>query len=202
MKIEKATNAFKIATVKYNNSTKLDFIYETKLKSQDGKIEYPQSILTKNLARVYIIVVNGIIKKIGGSQDKGGMKHTLQIYRDGGTKGRPSIRSFGIWYFLFHEILDKKSKIEFYMIFQDDFETEVKGLNTIKRVTNASINYKLLEEACIEDFHIEEGASTFPDWNVQEQGGDWPLDIKTAHSILLQKSTKKETKNGRKVINN
>ena len=105
MKIKDATNAFKIATVKYTGTTRLDFIYEDKLISQDGKNIYPQSVLTDNLARVYIIVVNGEIKKIGGSQDKGGMKHTLQIYRDGGVNGRPSIRSYGIWYFLFHEVL-------------------------------------------------------------------------------------------------
>ena len=52
--------------------------------------------MTTNLARVYLIVVNGVIKKIGGSQAEGGIKFTLAIYKDGGVAGRPSIRSFGI----------------------------------------------------------------------------------------------------------
>lgn len=51
MKIQKATNAFKIATVKYVNSTKLDFIYEKELMSQDGETSYPQRVLTENVAR-------------------------------------------------------------------------------------------------------------------------------------------------------
>jgi len=74
------------------------------LKDEKGN-PLPQSILTQNVARVYLIVVNGEIKKIGGSQADGGIKNTLSIYRDGGTKERPSIRSFGIWYFLYHTIL-------------------------------------------------------------------------------------------------
>lgn len=200
MKIKDATNAFKIATVKYTGTTRLDFIYEDKLISQDGKNIYPQSVLTDNLARVYIIVVNGEIKKIGGSQDKGGMKHALQIYRDGGVNGRPSIRSYGIWYFLFHEVLDNKSLVEFYMIYQDNFETYVKGLDTIKLVNNASINYKLLEEACIDDFHKHEGINIFPEWNLQEQGYDWPNSIKEEHANILLNSANRKNKKGRKSI--
>lgn len=68
------------------------------LKDENGKA-LPQSILTSNVARVYLIVVDGEIKKIGGSQADGGIKSTLSIYRDGGVKGRPSIRSFGIFRF-------------------------------------------------------------------------------------------------------
>ena len=97
--------AFKIADVKYiPGSTKLEFVYLENLVDENGK-SLPSTILKTNVSRVYLIVVDGIIKKIGASQDKGGIKGTFNIYKDGGVKGRPSIRSFGIWYFLYHNIL-------------------------------------------------------------------------------------------------
>lgn len=46
--------------------TRLNFNYLKELKDENGKA-LPQSILTQNVARVYLIVVNGEIKKIGGS---------------------------------------------------------------------------------------------------------------------------------------
>ena len=120
MKITEVKTAFKIADVKYiEGSTKLDFVYLKNIKDEKGNL-LPNNILTKNYARVYLIVVDGYIKKIGASQDKGGMKGTLNIYKDGGVKGRPSIRSFGVWYFLYNTILQGK-KIEFYMIYHEDF---------------------------------------------------------------------------------
>lgn len=142
--------------------------------------------------------MDGIIKKIGGSQDKGGIKGTLNIYKDGGIKGRPSIRSYGIWYFLYSTIL-KKAKIEFYMIYQENFVKDVKGLFGFKRVKNASINYKIIEECCILDYKEKEN-DRYPDWNVQEKGMDWPLDVKKEHAKLLNNSTSNK-KSKRKNIN-
>lgn len=198
MNINQVKTAFKIADVKYTkNETKLNFSYLTDLKDENGNL-LPQSILRENVARVYLIVVDGEIYKIGGSQDKGGMKGTLNIYQDGGIKGRPSIRSFGVWYFLYHTILEGK-KIEFYMIYQDNFEAEVKGLFGYKKVPNASLNYKLIEQCCEEDYQrVSDGA--YPQWNVQEQAGDWPSEIKEQHAQILKKSSNKKIKNGRKEV--
>ncbi|BDR28727.1 hypothetical protein HSHS1_14880 [Helicobacter suis HS1] len=86
------------------------------MDKEDIRAVIADFILTKNVARVYLIVVDGVVKKIGGSQAQGGIKKTLEIYRDGGVNGRPSIRSFGIWYFLYHSILAGKN-IEFYQLF-------------------------------------------------------------------------------------
>ena len=97
MKIAQVKTAFKIADVEFvSGSTKLNFNYLKDLKDENGKA-LSQKILSENVARVYLIVVDGEIKKIGGSQAIGGIKSTLEIYRDGGVKGRPSIRSFGIF---------------------------------------------------------------------------------------------------------
>lgn len=187
MKISEVKTAFKIADVEYvEGSTRLNFNYLKDLKDENGNA-LPQKILTENVARVYLIVVDGEIKKIGGSQSEGGIKNTLSIYRDGGTKGRPSIRSFGIWYFLYYTILEGK-KIEFYMIYQENFEKDIKGLFGIKKVKNAYISYKLIEQSCVEDYlRIENGK--YPEWNVQEQGMDWPTDIKTEHAEILKNSS-------------
>jgi hypothetical protein len=192
MLITDVKTAFKIADVKLiNNSTKLDFVYLTNIKDENNN-PLPKNILTKNYSRVYIIAVDKIIKKIGASQDKGGIKGTLSIYKDGGVKGRPSIRSFGIWYFLYYALLQGK-KIEFYMVYHDDFEYEVKGLFGKHKVANASISCKLIEECCIGDYLLKE-KNKYPEWNVQEQGMDWPMEIKNKHSEITTKSLNSNSK--------
>ena len=186
MKIKDAKMAFKIADVKaIDNSTKLNFIYLNNLLDENGK-SLPNNILTKNYSRVYIIVVDGIIKKIGASEDKGGIKNTLNIYKDGGIKGRPSIRSFGIWYFLYSNVLQGK-KIEFYMIYHENIEMEIKGLLKKHKVKDASISCKLIEKCCISDYKNLEN-NKFPEWNVQEKREDWPDIIKEKHSKIISKS--------------
>lgn len=192
MKISEVKTAFKIADVEFvAGSTKLNFNYLKDLRDENGKA-LPQSILTQNVARVYLIVVDGVIKKIGGSQAVGGIKSTLQIYQDGGVKGRPSIRSFGVWYFLYHTILSG-AKIEFYMIYQENFEKEIKGLFGLKTVKNAYISYKLIEECCVADYLACENGK-HPDWNVQEQGKDWPLEIKNEHAEIQKNAQSRDKK--------
>ncbi|EAI9066039.1 type II restriction endonuclease [Campylobacter lari] len=192
MKISQVKTAFKIADVEFiEGSTKLNFNYLKDLKDESNN-SLPQSILTENVARVYLIVVDGEIKKIGGSQDKGGIKGTLSIYRDGGIKGRPSIRSYGIWYFLYHTILQGK-KIEFYMIFQENFEKDIKGLFGYHKIKNASISYKFIEECCNKDYLAFEN-NKYPDWNVQEQGMDWPEDIKNEHAEIQKNAQTRDKK--------
>lgn len=198
MKITEVKTAFKIADVEFvEGSTKLNFNYLKNLKDENGK-DLPQSILKDNVARVYLIVVDGEIKKIGGSQAVGGIKATLEIYRDGGVKGRPSIRSFGVWYFLYSTILERK-KIEFYMIYQENFTKDIKGLFGLKRVENAFISYKLIEQCCIEDYLACENGK-HPEWNVQEQGMDWPLEIKNEHARLQQTAQTRVKKINRKEV--
>ncbi|WRE23883.1 GIY-YIG nuclease family protein [Helicobacter pylori] len=198
MHISEVKTAFKIADVEYvKDSTKLNFSYLKDLKDENNQ-SLSQNILTQNVARVYLIVVNGEIKKIGGSQADGGIKSTLNIYKDGGIKGRPSIRSFGVWYFLYHTILTG-AKIEFYMIYQPNFETQVKGLFGFCVIKDASISYKLLEQACLTDYRNNSN-DALPEWNVQEQGKDWPNDIKDEHANIIQKAQNREKAVHRKAI--
>ncbi len=198
MHISEVKTAFKIADVEYvKDSTKLNFNYLKNLKDENNQ-SLSQNILTQNVARVYLIVVDGEIKKIGGSQADGGIKSTLNIYKDGGVKGRPSIRSFGVWYFLYHTILTG-AKIEFYMIYQPNFETQVKGLFGFHAIKDASISYKLLEQACLTDYRNNSN-DALPEWNVQEQGKDWPNDIKDEHANITQEAQNREKAIHRKAI--
>jgi len=59
MLISEVKTAFKIAEVVYiPNSTKLEFKYLEEIYDENGKL-LPNDILTKNYARVYLIVVDG-----------------------------------------------------------------------------------------------------------------------------------------------
>jgi len=196
MQITEVTTAFKIADVEWiPGTTSLRFVYLDDLRDEHND-PLPQSVLTDNFMRVYLIVVNGEIRKIGGSQDKGGMKSTLRIYQTGGKGGRPSIRSFGVWYFLYHEVVDNKANVEFYMIYQPTFAAKVKGLFGYHDIAHASLNYKLMEECCERDYQSREGGG-LPEWNMQEAAKDWPHDIKVAHARLTSKSTRRHTLRGR-----
>ncbi len=56
------------------------------------------------------------------------------------------------------------------MIYQENFEKEVKGLFGLKKVKNVSISYKFIEQCCVEDYLSVE--NEHPEWNVQEQRAD------------------------------
>ncbi|GAA7313105.1 hypothetical protein BD0109_00060 [Helicobacter pylori] len=71
-----------------------------------------------------------------------------------------------MWYFLYHTILTG-AKIEFYMIYQPNFETQVKGLFGFCAIKDASISYKLLEQACLTDYRNNSN-DALPEWNAQE----------------------------------
>jgi hypothetical protein len=190
MNIDQVKTAFKIADVELiKGETRLNFNYLEQVFDENKKL-LPTTILTKNVARVYLIVVNKIITKIGSSQSEGGIKNTLNIYRDGGILGRPSIRSFGIWYFLYNTIL-KGNKIEFYMIYQEDFKKDVKGLFKVYTIDDANISCKILENLCLTDYLSVE--KVYPLWNIQEKGYDWPDDVKKEHSEITNRSLSRKT---------
>ncbi len=87
MHISGVKTAFKIADVEYvKDSTKLNFNYLKDLKDENNQ-SLSQNILTQNVARVYLIVVNGEIKKIGGSQADGGIKARSIFIKMGESKG-------------------------------------------------------------------------------------------------------------------
>ena len=106
--------------------------------------------------------------------------------------GQPSPRSIGVWWYLFHAISNNR-KIEFYMIYQDNFDSDVKGLYQIKR-HEVSISYKHIENACLADYFLKE--KKYPDWNKQENHEKWDDEIEMLHTITKQNKNKdKRNKN-------
>lgn len=86
------------------------------------------------------------------------------------------------------------------MIYQENFSAQIKGLLGFHNVDNACYNYKLLEECCTIDYKKVSGG-VYPRWNIQEQGADWPEDIKLLHSDITQKSiTRAKRVNRRSVV--
>jgi hypothetical protein len=178
MKIRNVKTAFKIADAvldKEHGVRFIKFVFLSKIfDEKNNKLD--KSILKENSGRIYIIVSGGVIKKIGGSQSKGGIKSTLSFYQ-GGMQGGPSIRTFGI-HWLIKEELERGKKVEIYMITSQKTRMKVKGL--FKEENMMVSSFKEMEDKCKEDYKSVEG--NLPPWNFQERGEVWRQDILIAHS--------------------
>ncbi len=91
MHISEVKTAFKIADVEYvEDSTKLNFNYLKDLKDENNQ-SLPNSILTQNVARVYLIVVNGEIKKLVALKRMEGLKARSIFIEMEESKGDPAL---------------------------------------------------------------------------------------------------------------
>lgn len=87
MHISRVKTAFKIADVGYvKDSTKLNFNYLKDLKDENNQ-SLSQNILTQNVARVYLIVVDGEIKKSAVLKQMAGLKARSIFIKMGESKG-------------------------------------------------------------------------------------------------------------------
>jgi len=174
MNIKKVKTAFKIADVILNPEhpkNHIKFKYVENLCDEKGK-SLDKKSLTKRVGFVYLIVVDEYVKKIGGSQGKGGIKSTMNFY-EGSMQGGPSIRSYGIHLLLKRE-LDQGKKVEFYVIVSKESSAEIKGLFKSEKVK--IVAYKEMEEKCNEDYKKTMGF--YPEWHFQSRdrgkGYRWP----------------------------
>jgi hypothetical protein len=131
---------------------------------------------TKENGRVYFIVVNDEIYKIGQSSCKGGIKSTFNFYQ-GGLGGSPSLRSFGI-HMLIQNNLEFGNKIEIYALFNEAISIKVNGISSIV-TKDVFPDVKEMEDLCREDY--KKIYSTYPPWNFQENGEEWPYKIKSLY---------------------
>lgn len=170
MNIKEVKTAIKVGdfVLKKGHRNKIDIHYLPTLSKE---------ILTDDTARVYIFTQDGIIKKIGGSACKGGIKATMNFYISSMT-GSPGVPRFVI-HLLITEALKKKSKVELYMITSPKAIAEVNGLFGSKKVEIAS--FKEMEYFCKSDyFSIEQ---RYPDWNFQENHEPYPARLAVLHNI-------------------
>jgi IQ calmodulin-binding motif len=138
--------------------------------------------LTKDVGRIYFIVSNGKIMKIGKSECRGGIKSTFQFYQSG-MGGRPSVRTFGIHLLIRNELLANKI-VDVYMIEPQLIECTIKGLWKDK-IVHISPSMHEMEDLC--RMQYKQKNKRFPDWNFQENGEKWPQEIYESFHALLGK---------------
>lgn len=179
MNIRKVKTAIKIGDfiLRQNHKNKIDIRY---LPNIDTKI------LRDNAARIYLIIQNGIIKKIGGSTAKGGIKATMSFYVSAMT-GSPGVPRFVI-HLLIEEALKNKSKMELFMITSPKTMARINGLFGCKRVKIAS--FKEMEDLCKSDYYSRE--NKYPDWNFQENHEPYPPKLARKHLLYHQRRLSKK----------
>lgn len=174
MNISQVTTAFKVGSFKINNRGN-----KARLRIEWEDLD--NSILTDRAGRVYLLVVNGVIKKIGGSVDAGGIKRTLGAYASGNC-GRPSVRTYGINQLIFEELcLD--NVVEVYMIQSEMVVAPVTGLFGQSDMNISA--FKEMEEQCVSDYVSQTGG--YPEWNYQEAGKPWEDYIQEQHCVMMGK---------------
>lgn len=137
---------------------------------------------TCNKGRVYIITSDGIIKKIGKSESRGGIKNTFGSYQNG-LGGSPSIRTFGIHMLIAKELL-QGNKVEIYMIESPFIECQIQTLFG-QQVVKVSPSVIVFEELCKNEY--KEKNKEYPEWNFQEKKCEWPKDIYNNYLVLMNK---------------
>jgi hypothetical protein len=150
---------------------------QTKSKAK-WKLNYTceKNIQIKENGRIYLIVIDDEIYKIGSSECKGGIKNTFNFY-EGGLGGSPSLRTFGI-HLLIQEHLELGKTIKIYALFVEPIKVIIRGLySSIEKITYPQI--KEMEDACREDYKKIYGK--YPHWNFQENVKEWPQHIKSAY---------------------
>lgn len=178
MHIKEVKTAIKIGdfVLKNNHRNKIDLKYQSGL---DNKI------LIDDSARIYLLVQDGIIKKIGGSASRGGIKATMMFYISAMT-GSPGVPRFVV-HLLIAKALAKKSKMELYMITSPRTLVKINGLFGSKKVEIAS--FKEMEDLCKSDYFSWE--RKYPDWNFQENHQPYPPKLARQHVLYHQKRLRK-----------
>lgn len=179
MKIKEVKTAIKIGdfVLRRNHRNKIDIKYQANLSNE---------ILTDDSARVYLIVQDGIIKKIGGSTQKRGIKGTVSFYI-GAMTGSPGVPRFVI-HLLIAKALRKKSKVELFMIISPKTLAKVSGLFGYKKMKIAS--YTEMEDLCKSDYFSRE--NRYPGWNFQENHEPYPSELARRHNLYHRRRLRKK----------
>lgn len=183
MKIDLVKTATKVANIVSRNDDS-----DNKIKV-NWSSDVSDKILKDESGRVYLIVVDNEIKKIGGSMAKNGIKGTWSAYCSGLT-GSPSVRTYGI-HTLISECLQTNKVVELYLILSEKVQANVKGLFGYDS-REIGYDFKEMEKKCKDDYITI--MSKYPPWNFQEQNMSWPIYIQEGCNELNKKTTEKSKK--------
>jgi len=155
-----------------------DIIHKDTKSKGKWKVEYKCDKETQKQenGRIYFLVINSEIYKIGSSSCEGGIKTTFAFY-EGGLGGSPSIRTFGI-HVLIQKELDAGNLLQIYALFIEPITIQISGITSTKEVVTYP-DIKVLEDLCREDYKLVYGK--FPRWNFQENAEKWPHDINSSY---------------------
>ncbi|WP_347240198.1 hypothetical protein [Thermus sp.] len=132
---------------------------------------FPESEFRARIPRVYLLVVDDEIYKIGGSSDRNGLRGTLSFYANART-GSPGPSRF-IMHGLIANKLREGKEVSVWVITSPRVRAQICGL--FKCEEGEVTPYKEMEQKCLEDYRAREGK--FPPWNFQENRDDYPRDL-------------------------
>jgi hypothetical protein len=181
MDINKVTTAIKIGDIVLKDDDSPNLI-------KPLWVDPKSKLIKDDTGRVYFIVVDGIIYKIGGSQCKGGIKKTIEGYTSC-MKGGPSDRSYIVHYLIYRELI-KGNKVEIYMITSPKVKAPVTGLYGVEIKEVAA--FKEMEALCVKQ-HFE-SEQCYPDWNFQESHTQYPSDLAEQYNEFKVRRAEKNKK--------
>jgi len=152
------------------------------------------NLIKQENGRIYFIIVDNQIKKIGCSECKGGMKTTFSFYK-GGLGGSPSLRTFGIHHLIFDE-LNQNRNVELYGMWNHPIKVKVQGLfgEEEQEIFPA---IRSMEDKCRLEY--KEVYGRYPDWNFQENAEQWPSHIQEKYKEQVQQRGQKVKKEIEKI---
>jgi len=180
MKISQVTTSKKVGTIIKRDDGSPDKIQVIWVNPKD-------KMLKDRRGRVYLLVINGLIYKIGGSQAAGGIKSTIQCYTTC-MKGSPSDRTFNI-HKLMRQELDLGNSVEVYMITAEPVMAPIPGLFGITEGMTSP--FKEMEAQCVKDYFQSQGG--YPRWNYQESGTQYPQELVEEFAHFKMMKTKKKS---------
>lgn len=128
------------------------------------------------------------VLKIGKSNDKQGIKGTIEFYVST-LSGTPSITRFSVHH-LINEKLLGGSQIFVYCKFSDSVFTKVSGIFNEYEI-NIPLDVTYIENICLQEYHKH--FMKYPEWNFQENNTQIPLKLVENYGIFIQ--NKKLTRN-------
>lgn len=178
MKISQVTTSKKVGTIIKRDDSSLDKIKVIWVNPKD-------KMLKDRKGRVYLLVINGLIYKIGGSQAIGGIKSTILCYTTC-MKGSPSERTF-IIHKLMRQELDLGNSVEIHMITAEPVMAPIPGLFGITEGMTSP--FKEMESNCVKDYFQSQGC--YPRWNYQESSTQYPQELREEFLQFKMMRTKK-----------
>jgi hypothetical protein len=118
--------------------------------------------------RVYAIVIDGKVHKLGGSQDKGGILSTIGFYFKGYAHNN-SKRTYCVWRYLKNH-LDKGSKIEVYCVWAPLTKIQIPTMKG-SLTREIPVDFHTIENGFLQEYHRQEGK--YPFLNMQENRCKW-----------------------------